>query len=108
ASPIAGWPSTSTDTMPAVAIPIPPLPEVPAAFAAAGFTRVRLLGGFGHVRNALIRETNDGFVLVGEGTLDLLDPVRITVEMDAHDASDRVWRESLPQELQWKFDHSDM
>lgn len=85
------WPAAVPDNMPAAMIEVPDLPaDVPAAFATAGFQRwVRLVGALGVPCAALVREEHDGFTLVGEGIVDIVDPARLEVDLAALDARER-------------------
>jgi hypothetical protein len=84
------WPAAIPPNVPAILVPLPPLPEsVPAPFARVGFERwVRVVGTLGEVRHALMRETSDGVVMIGEHALDLVDPDpdALEAEMNAADA----------------------
>jgi hypothetical protein len=70
------WPAHRPELAPAVAIPLPPQPELPAAWRAAGFTRVvRLIsetGRFSHGFHA--GQPDGGFLFVGEEAARVVDP----------------------------------
>jgi hypothetical protein len=87
------WPAAIPTNVPALLLPLPPLPEVVlSAFARVGFVRwVRVVGGLGEIGHALMRETPRGFTLIGEHVLDIIDPdpVALEAEMDRSDADER-------------------
>jgi hypothetical protein len=87
---IMEWPEPRPENVPAVALPIPALPPVPEALAALGFTRVlRLLGEFGDVGFAFVREDGDGFTMIGDGALGALDVETMDDEIGRVDAKSR-------------------
>ncbi|MEZ4394216.1 MAG: hypothetical protein R3A48_24350 [Polyangiales bacterium] len=72
------WPAPTPANTPAGRLPLPPLPAVPAAYEAAGFTRwLRVPVDGGEVRHALLRQEPDGWTLVGDGVLDAVIPSQI-------------------------------
>jgi hypothetical protein len=61
---------------------------------------VRLVGALGVPCAALLREEHDGFTLVGEGIVDIVDAMRIEADLVALDARER---EACPlPEPPWK------
>ncbi|MBI4706221.1 MAG: hypothetical protein HY744_34425 [Deltaproteobacteria bacterium] len=92
------WPAAVPRNIPAVMVELPPLPEVPLALAAAGFSKwVRLVGQHGLVSLALCRREEQGFTLVGQGIVDLVDPTTIEAELDAADAQERAFHAATPE-----------
>ncbi len=69
-SPDIGWPDATPENTPAVLIPLAPQARSPWR----GASVMRLLGGFGGTVQALMRRDADGFTLVGDGLLGLVDP----------------------------------
>lgn len=87
---IMQWPEPRPENVPAVALPLPALPPVPEALAALGFTRVlRLLGEFGDVSFAFVREEGDGFTMVGDDAIGALDVETMDDEIARVDAKSR-------------------
>lgn len=81
------WPPATPRNIPAIAIPLSPLPAVPERFAAAGYARwVRFLGARGQVTHMLCRDEPDGTSFVGEHVVDIVDPRTIAGEIDAAEA----------------------
>ena len=92
------WPIPVPHHVPAVAVPLPPLPSIPEAFAQAGFTRVlRMFGEHGSVSHALVREEPGGFTLVGEGLLNVVDPATLDAEVDAAMQQQRDYYADMPE-----------
>lgn len=106
----AAWPIPLPRYVPAVSIPLPEGPQdLPEAYAAAGFTRwVRLLDEWGGSCWALLKGGDDGFVLVGEGALDLVtDLPGLDDALDAADAEcsipDAIRERSPVDEWHWRL-----
>jgi hypothetical protein len=80
---------------------LPPAPEeIPAAFAAVGFARwVRVVPESGAVRHALVRDESDGWTLVGDGVLDVVDPAAMDAQMASAERQRREDYDGHPIEL---------
>jgi len=63
------WPDATPENTPAVLIPLAPVARSPWR----GASVMRLLGGFGGTIQALMRRDADGFTLVGDGLIGLVD-----------------------------------
>ncbi len=93
-----GWPIPLPQFVPAAAVPLPPLPGIPDAFRRAGFTRVlRMFGEHGAVTHGVVRDQADGFTLVGEGMLDVVDPATVGEEIEAAMTAQREWYADMPE-----------
>jgi len=88
------WPMPLPRFTPAVLLPIPAAPEhIPGHLAAGGFDRwVPLVGEFGDVGFGLLRrDGDDGFTMIGDGGLDLVDDLAgLEAELDASDERERA------------------
>lgn len=92
------WPNPVPQHVPAAAVPLPPLSEMPHAYRRAGFTRVlRMFGGHGAVTHGSAREESDGFTLVGDWMLDVVDPETVGEEIDAAMIAHRTWHADMPE-----------
>lgn len=92
------WPIPLPQHVPAVAVPLPAMPEIPENYRNAGFTRVlRMFGELGAVTHGVVREEADGFTLVGEGMLDIVDPETVAEEVEAAMAAQREWYADMPE-----------
>ncbi|MGQ0615088.1 MAG: hypothetical protein ACT4PV_15250 [Planctomycetaceae bacterium] len=63
------WPEEA----PAVTIPLDQVPTKPSSWGSF----VRIVGGFGGIRHALLRRDPDGFTLIGDRVVDLVDLHRL-------------------------------
>ena len=91
------WPIPLPRHVPAVAVPLSPLPALPLAYRQAGFSRVlRMFGEHGAVTHGVLREERDGFSVVGEGMLDVVDPMTISAEIDTAMNAQRAWHADMP------------
>lgn len=96
--PAIPWPIPLPQHVPAAAVPVSPLPAVPEAYRAAGFHRVvRMFGEHGDVAYGVLREEVDGFLLVGHGMLDVVDPLTVPAEVDAAMAEQRAMYDDAPE-----------
>ncbi len=95
------WPDPTPDSTPAVLIPLEPSPRPRSRWGSF----VRLVGGFGGTGHALLRREPDGFTLVGDRVVDLVDLDDLGRMLDAvepfdHpdlDAARRAWLEGRPE-----------
>lgn len=101
------WPIPGPRTTPAVAVRVPPLrTEIPAAWAAEGFTRWRyVIGDSGRVGFMLVRDEPDGFTLVGDGAVDLVDPVGLEEALAAATAAEDPFPFPEPPWLRYPYEH---
>lgn len=100
------WPIPLPQHVPAVAVPIPPLPPVPEHYRQAGFTRMlRMVSAHGQITHAAMREEPGGFILVGEGVLDIVDPETIGAEAIAAVDEQRAWYDDLPEDFPNPFNY---
>ena len=91
------WPIPLPQHVPAAAVPLPPLPPLPEAYRQAGFSRVlRMFSEHGAVTHGVLREEPDGFTVVGEGMLDVVDPETVSDEIDAAMKAQRDWYSDMP------------
>lgn len=101
------WPIPGPHTTPAVAVRYPPLPQrIPEAWRAEGFSRWRYaIGDSGEVGFVLVRDEPDGFTIVGDGLVDVLDPQhleeRITRALEGQMPA--LWDE--PPHIAYPFEH---
>jgi hypothetical protein len=99
------WPIPLPQHVPAAAVPLPPLPSMPEAYRRAGFSRVlRMFGEHGAVTHGMLREEADGFTVVGEGLLDVVDPTTVGEEIDAATARHRAEYADMPVGFPNPFD----
>ena len=83
---ILSWPEPRPENVPAIAVPIPATPSVPAGLTAIGFGRVvRLFGEQGEAAFAFVRDEADGFTLVGDDALGAIDHRTLDAEMERVD-----------------------
>lgn len=83
-APTIPWPPPDPALVPVVLFPLVPAPaEVPPAFARAGGWRwARLLGELGEAGHVLVRAEDDGYLLVGEHVVDVVDPASVSLQID--------------------------
>lgn len=92
------WPIPIPPHVPAAAVPLPPMPAIPDAYRRAGFTRVlRMFGEHGAVTYGLVRDEPDGFTLVGEGMLGVVDPETVGEEIEAAMSAQRAGYADMPE-----------
>jgi len=88
------WPEPRPGNVPAIAVPLPPSPSVPAALQAVGFTRVlRFFGEHGDVGFGFLREEPFGFTLVGDSAVEMVDLA--TLDADLQRVEEEEQREAL-------------
>ncbi|MBL9026903.1 MAG: hypothetical protein JNL21_32205 [Myxococcales bacterium] len=84
------WPAAIPSNTPAALVELSAAPEVPEALRGIGFARVvRLIAGDGQVRHGFVRDEENGFVVVGEGVLDLIDPATFDEELETAEERQR-------------------
>ena len=85
------WPETRPEHVPAIAVPLPPPLPFPAGWEGYGFTRrVRLVGEYGEVCTAFVRDEAEGCcTLIGEGAIAALDPTALDDALNRIDAERR-------------------
>jgi len=67
------WPRMVPHNVPAVWVPLPPVPDVPPALRRAGYHRtVRCVGEHGAIGHVFVRDEERGFTAVGEHVADLV------------------------------------
>lgn len=81
------WPAARPENVPAIAVPLPPRSPIPEGWASYAFTRrVRLVGEYGDVCTAFVRDEGGGaFTLIGDGAIEALDPATLDAELDGID-----------------------
>jgi hypothetical protein len=92
------WPIPLPQHVPAVAVFLPPTPAIPENYLQAGFTRVlRMFGEHGAVKYGIMREEADGFTLIGEGLLDVVDPATVHTEIQEALGVQRAFYQDMPE-----------
>lgn len=91
------WPDPVPEATPAVALPVPALPEPPQRWVRAGYRPVRVFGERGETGWTMVRgATPESWISVGSELLDLLDPHTLEAEIDALDeAAHAGWAEKF-------------
>ncbi|MFO0632008.1 MAG: hypothetical protein U0168_04075 [Nannocystaceae bacterium] len=91
------WCGPDPALAPMVLYHVPPAPQVPAAITDAGFAPVAIIGDDGRVAWMPRRRDDDGWTLIGEGVLDLVDVATLDAELDAAEQTHaNDWRELYP------------
>ena len=98
-SPASGelaWPMPVPRLTPRVLLPLPEMPsEVPEHLA--GFEWIRLVGEWGEVGHALRWQDDEGFELIGEGVVDLVDDLdALRAGIDASEEAEQAWHATVP------------
>ena len=93
------WPEIVPGNVPIAVVPLGEERQaLPPDYEAAGFYPVTLLGAFGAAHRGFVRHREGGWLLVGEGVADLLDPANIEDELRASLTESWFFQETLAKD----------